>query len=635
MAGRRLFNAHRQDVHLCFGCAPDFVRRSVGYVGHSDGWQDVMLHRDMRWEFESANDGNIALTGEVDLSQDLAFTLGVGFGPNHQSAVAKLLQSFAQPFDEHRSAFVKRWQGAVLNDDSLREHTGDDGVLLRLSRSVLLAHEDKSFQGAIIASMSIPWGETRGDEDLGGYHVVWTRDLVHSATGLLASGQTHTPLRALIWLASIQPEDGHLPQNSWIDGRPAWTGRQLDEVAAPVLLAWRLRREGALAGFDPWVLVMRAARYVVLNGPVTQQERWEENAGYSPSTLAWAIGALVCAADFAKDRREDGLARFLLEHADWVSANVDRLTVTSRGDLMDGKPRHYVRITPTDADTPDPHVSPDDALLVVANGGGSWPARNVVGGDFLELVRLGIRDPLDPLVRDSLDVIDHVLRHELPQGVSWRRYNHDGYGQKDDGQAFDSTGVGRCWPLLTGERGHYEVAAGNDALPFIVAMEQLANDGGMLPEQVWDGPARDGLAPGGSTGSAMPLCWAHSEYLELVRSRRDGVCYSRIEPAYERYVKTTNSCDLEVWTLTHRIRRLAIGSRLRLVVGEATTVTWSTSVGADGGTLEAGMLTPQLGHVDLPTQSLNVGVRVLFTIRATAQEPRDDRQYDVIVCERA
>jgi glucoamylase len=500
---------------------------------------------------------------------------------------------------------------------------------------VLLAHEDKSFQGAMVASMSIPWGETRGDDDLGGYHLVWTRDLVHSATGLLATGQTHTPLRALIWLASIQDESGKLPQNSWIDGRPASSGRQLDEVAAPVLLAWRLRRERALAGFDPWTLVARSARYVIASGPVTRQERWEEASGYSPSTLAWAIAALVCAADFATARHEDAIAEFFLDHADWLSANVERWTVTNRGELLEGKPRHYVRITPTDADKPDPHVHPDEALLTVANGGGTWPARNVVGGDFLELVRLGIRDAQDPLVRDSLDVVDHVLRYELPQGPCWRRYNHDGYGQKEDATAFDGTGVGRCWPLLTGERGHYELAAGHDAMPFITAMEKFANAGSMLPEQVWDGPVLGELEPGDAIGSAMPLCWAHSEYLELVRSRRDGRCYSCIQPAYERYVAGTVKSGVEIWTMHHPIRKISVGTRLRLVFTGRATVAWrfdgSGQISTSNSEVETHTVVLDLSCTDLPTESLPRGTRVLFRVRSHDTPRVDDREHEVII----
>ena len=631
MAGRKLFNAHRDDVHLSFGCEPDFVKRSVGYVGSSDGWQDVMSHREMRWEFDFAEDGNLALTGEVDLSRGLEFTLGVAFGPNRQSAVAKLLQSFAQPFEAHRTVFVEQWQRAVMADDPFRAHTGDEGHLLRLSRSVLLAHEDKSFQGAIVASMSIPWGETHGDEDLGGYHLVWTRDLVHSATALLATGQMHTPLRALIWLASIQAEDGWLPQNSWIDGRPVWTGKQLDEVAAPVLLAWRLRRESALAGFDPWMLVMRAARCIIIDGPMTQQERWEENAGYSPSTLAWAIAALVCAADFAKARNEQALATVLLEHADWLSDNVERWTVTNRGELVRDKPRHYVRITPCDRNTPDPHVDPDEAVLTLANGSGNWPARNVVGADFLELVRLGIRDPHDPLVRESLEVIDRVLKHELPQGPGWRRYNHDGYGQKDDGSAFDGAGVGRCWPLLTGERGHYELAAGRDSLPFIEAMERFANAGGLLPEQVWDGAPLGDVEPGGATGAAMPLCWAHSEYIQLVRSRRDGVCFSRIQPAYERYVARKTRSAIDVWTLRRPVSRIEAGKRLRLVFAGPVTVEWTSDVATHRGVVEARTISSKLSFADLPTESLEAGARVRFTIRSSEGARSNGHGFEVEV----
>ena len=135
------------------------------------------------------------------------------------------------------------------------------------------------------------------------------------------------------------------------------------------------------------------------------------------------------------------------------------------------------------------------------------------------------------MIVDSLAVIDHVLKRDLPQGPCWRRYNHDGYGEKSDGSAYDGTGEGRSWPILTGERGHYELAAGRDPSPYIEAMEQFANEGGMLPEQVWDADdLPDGkMKRGGPTGSAMPLCWAHAEYLTLVRSRKDAVCFDRIE----------------------------------------------------------------------------------------------------------
>jgi glucoamylase len=195
-------------------------------------------------------------------------------------------------------------------------------------------------------------------------------------------------------------------------------------------------------------MVMRAATYLILQGPVTGQERWEENAGYSPSTLATVIAGLVCAADYGKERGQTKLADFILAYADWLAAHLEEWTVTTEGDLIEGFPRHYIRINPTDPDAPDPHADPNTTMVQIANGGGLRPARNVVGGDFLQLVRLGIRRANDPIVRDSIEVIDRVLKRDLPQGPCWRRYNHDGYGQKDDGGAFDGTGVGRCWPIL-------------------------------------------------------------------------------------------------------------------------------------------------------------------------------------------
>src|SRR5439155_19079223 len=268
-----------------------------------------------------------------------------------------------------------------------------------------------------------------------------------SAPALLATGQTGTPLRALIWLAAIQRPDGSFPQNSWIDGTAYWSGLQLDQVAAPILLAWRLHKRDALDLFNPRVMIVRAAAHLILQGPVTSQDRWEESAGYSPSTLATVIAALVCSAEFAKKCHETDTANFILEYADWLAAHIEEWTVTTCGESVEGFRRHYIRINPTDLQTPDPHADPNTTILAVANGGGLHPARNIVGGDFLHLVRLGIRAANDPVVSDSLEVIDRVLKRDLPQGPGWRRYNHDGYGQKDDGSAFDGTGVGRSWPI--------------------------------------------------------------------------------------------------------------------------------------------------------------------------------------------
>src|SRR5881397_1915128 len=479
--------------------------------------------------------------------------------------------SLAEPFELHRQGYVRQWQRAVVNPKfDFSDDTSDGGGMYRLSRCVLLAHEDKLFQGAMVASMSIPWGETKGgDADLGGYHLVWTRDLVQSATALLATGQTGTPLRALIWLAALQRKDGSFPQNSWLNGTAYWSGLQLDEIAAPILLAWRLCKEpAAISLFDSRVMILRAAAYLILQGPVTAQDRWEENAGYSPSTLATVIAALVCAAEWATEYGLTRPADFVFAYADWLVAHLEEWTVTTNSELVEGFPRHYIRINPSDPSAPDPHVDPNTTMIQLANGGGLHLARNVVGGDFLHLVRFGIRDANDPIVRDSIKVIDRVLKHDLPQGPGWRRYNHDGYGQKDDGSAFDGTGVGRCWPILTGERGHYELIAGRDPKPFITTMEDFANQGGMLTEQVWDGPDLPDrhMKRGCPTGAAMPLCWSHAEYVALVRSRHDGVCFDRVESAFRRYVLNPLPNQYEIWSLRYSIQHVHRGKILRMIL---------------------------------------------------------------------
>jgi glucoamylase len=634
--GHPLLHAERRGVHLVMGCSEGFARRSAGYVGASDGWQDLMKNFKMNWEFRLASHGNIALTGEIVPKGDDPFTVAVAFGRSSQSTVAKLLQSLAEPFEGHREAFVRQWQRTVVKQNSdFSEHTSDGGHIYRLSRCILLAHEDKTFQGALVASMSIPWGETKNDNDLGGYHLVWTRDLVQSATALLASGQAGTPLRALIWLAAIQRADGRFPQNSWINGNAYWPGSQLDEIAAPILLAWRLRREGASLGrFDPRFMISQAAAYLIRQGPVTAQERWEENAGYSPSTLATVIASLVCAAEFAKQQDQASPADFILVYADWLAAHIEEWTVTTAGELVEGFPRHYIRINPTDPGTPDPHADPNTTTLAVANGGGVHPARHVVSGDFLHLIRLGIRDGNDPTVRDTIEVIDRVLKRDLPQGPCWRRYNHDGYGQKDDGSAFDGSGIGRAWPLLTGERGHYELAAGRDPMPLIAAMEKFANDGGMISEQLWDADdLPDGsMQRGRPTGAAMPLCWAHAEYVSLVRSRHDGVCFDRVDPAFQRYVANPVKCRHEIWGFRYPIRHMSLGKTLRIIVAAEATIVWSDDQWANTHNSETiRVALPNLWFADLPTDKLPDGSVIEFTFLWKEAQRWEGRNFSVAV----
>jgi glucoamylase len=293
---------------------------------------------------------------------------------------------------------------------------------------------------------------------------------------------------------------------------------------------------------------------------------------------------------------------------------------------VSGKPRHYVRIAPADPKCAVAMPNPDETEIVIANGGGTHSARNVVGGDFLQLVRLGVRAAGTPLVVDSIAVIDQVLKSDLPQGPCWRRYYHDGYGEKADGSAFDGTGEGRCWPILTGERGHYELAAGRDPLPFIEALEKFANEGGMLPEQLWDADdLPDGsMKRGRPTGSAMPLCWAHAEYLSLVRSRKDGVCFDRIEPVYRRYAMAGTGSVIEMWTLAHQLQQIAHRKTLRIITDKSATIHWSF----DGWTTVNDLETRDVGFgccfADLPSNPLPSGSRIVFTfLRPEGAEGKD------------
>ncbi|MGH8543247.1 MAG: glycoside hydrolase family 15 protein, partial [Gammaproteobacteria bacterium] len=581
--GRKVLVAQRGGVWLALGATIPFLRRSCGYVGRSDGWTDLAEDYEMDWEFDAALDGNIALTGELDLARGHEFVLGLAFGDSLHNALTTLFQSLGFPFDEQKTHFVQQWTDACRTIEPLAALSTDGGRLYHASHSLLLAHEDKTYPGATIASLSIPWGEAKGDEDLGGYHLVWTRDMVHGAVGLLASGNTELPLRALIYLACAQRPDGGFYQNFWIDGEPYQHGVQLDEVALPILLAWRLRQRSALRDFDPYPLVLRAAAYLVRQGPVTPQDRWEENSGYSPSTLAVCIAALTCASCFAADRSDSATARFFQEYADFLERHVEGWTATTAGTLVPGISRHFIRIHPVAPDDPEPDENPDHGLLQIHNRPPgepfAFPAKDVVDPGFLELVRYGIRRPDDPLIEDSLRVVDAVLKVNTPPGPCWHRYNHDGYGQRENGGPYEGWGKGRAWPLLTGERGHYELAAGRDARTFIRAIEGFASATGLLPEQVWDEPDRPEyfMYLGRPTGSAMPLMWAHAEYIKLLRSARDGAVFDHIPLVSARYQGQGRraSTPLEVWAFNRRVRAVRAGWTLRVQAEAPFRLRWS------------------------------------------------------------
>jgi glucoamylase len=636
-AGRKILTAEKDGLWLALAASVPFSRLSCGYVGRSDGWTDLAVDYQMDWEFERATDGNIALTGELDPGDRREFTVGLAFGDGLHNAVTTLLESLAIPFADHRERYADQWNRSCRRLLPLEKAAYDGGDLYHGSYSLLLAHEDKTYPGAFIASLSIPWGEARDDRDRGGYHLVWTRDMVNTATGLLAAGNSESPLRALIYLVVSQHDDGGFSQNFWIDGESYWSGIQLDEVAFPILLAWRLLRMGDLGNFDPYPMVMKAARYLLLHGPATQQERWEEGSGYSPSTIASNIAALVCAASFARERGDGATADFLEEYADFLECHVEDWMVTTEGTLVPGFPRHYIRILPVDVGNPCPVEDPNRGSLVLANRppGTPWkfPAKEIVDGGFLELVRYGIRKADDPVIVDSLRVLDAVLKVDTPNGPCWRRYNHDGYGQREDGGPFVGYGKGRAWPLLTGERGHYELAAGRAPGPYLRALEGFASPTGLLPEQVWDEPDRPDLFMflGRPTGSARPLMWAHAEYIKLLRSAVDGKVFDLVPEVADRYLSGRRECKpMEIWKHNRQVPTVREGFMLRIQAGAPFLLHWTRN---DWGTTEDSHSTPtalEIEYVDIPILLQQTG-RIRFTFFWTDAGRWEGRDFEVAV----
>lgn len=609
IAGREFLTANKNGRWLALSATVPFVQRSCGYVGATDGYKDLATNFKLDNQFAAAPDGNIALIGELDRSQGDSFTLALAFGHSLHHAVSVLFQSLSTPFDEHRDRFLEQWTRVCSELYPLEKLSGDGGMLYRRSRELILAHEDKSYAGALIASLSIPWGEAKGDEDLGGYHLVWTRDMVNSASALLAAGDRKTPLRALIYLACSQQPNGCFPQNFWVNGEPYWSGIQLDEVAFPIMLAWRLRKANALEDFDPYPMVKLAASFLIDRGCVTPQERWEENSGYSPSTLASNIAALVCAAAFALERGDEAAASFIADFADFIESHIEAWTVTRNGIILPDVKRHYIRINPEDPSASVHDEDPDHGMVSIKNRGpgepADFPAAAIVDAGFLELVRYGIRKAGDPLMEDSLRVIDASLKTDFPAGPCWRRYTYDGYGQQDDGGPFTYWGRGRPWPLLTGERGHYELAAGRDVQPFIRAIENFATKTRLLPEQVWDQPDIPAalMRYGKPTGAAMPLMWAHAEYIKLLRSLADGQVFDLIPEVADRYLRRRKRTLLEVWKFNRQVQAITAGARLRIQAPRPFMLHWGRGEWSDIADLPSRGTSLGLSFADIETKS--------------------------------
>ncbi|MBF6593643.1 MAG: glucan 1,4-alpha-glucosidase [Thermaceae bacterium] len=513
-----------------------FLRASAGYVGASDGWQDFDQHGAMTWAFARAEAGNVALMGELPGGEGV---LALGFAESAKGARTLAASSLAEGFGPIRERFIADWKdwASRLRISAPEPTLAKEG---KISAMVLKVHEDTTYPGAVVASLSTPWGFAH--DDPGGYHLVWPRDAAEAGLALLAAGQTEDARRMLAYLVATQQPDGQWAQNFFPDGSSYWQGVQLDEAAFPVLLACKLEEGGHLGNLQlpATTMVRKALAFIAQTGPSSPQDRWEENAGANPFTLAALIAALVAGAELGF--LEEGDKHYALSLADSWNAQIEEWTyVTDTGlDHQYAIQGHYVRITP-------PGQTALRGELVVKNRQGEeLPIRRLIGLEFLYLVRLGLRSADDPRIRDTLKLVDALLRVETPSGPFYHRYNEDGYGEHADGSPFDGSGIGRVWPLLAGERGHYALLAGEDPLPYLRAMAIATSIGGLIPEQVWDSDPipEKGLYPGKPSGSAMPLVWAHAEFLKLLLAVQNHQPTEWLQAVANRYRQPTAS---EVW----------------------------------------------------------------------------------------
>ena len=464
-------------------------------------------------------------------------TLALAFGREAGGALAAARTSLRRGFGAVKAAYADGWHTYL---GGLKRPPVHESLYLT-SAMVLAASEDKVHRGAFVAAPNMPW-IWGTQEPSGPYHLVWSRDLYQIATALIAAGDTAGANRALDFLFTVQQKpDGSFPQNSRVDGVPVWTGLQLDEVAFPIVLAYQLGRT------DAWPHVKRAADFIVNfqqdgnKAPWTPQERWENQSGYSPATIASEIAGLVCAAVLARANGDAAsAARYEATADDW-QARVKGWTVTTNGPYSAGP--YFLRLTK------DGNPNAGTTYSIGDSGPSNVDQRRVVDPSFLDLVRLGVLPAKDPAVTNSLGVIDAQLGVPTARGFYWHRASFDGYGEKRNGDPWEfplppdsRITLGRAWPLLSGERGEYQIAAGQVAAAWsrLAAMTRAAGPGGMLPEQVWDNqpPAgTDGFVPGTPTFSATPLAWTHAQYVRLAWDLAAGKVLEQPAAVAARYVR--------------------------------------------------------------------------------------------------
>ena len=545
-------------VFSALDASTPFRQVSNGFAGQgSDGLTQLQASHRLTALYSSAANGNLVQTAELDLSRKRQVTLALGFGTSQAAAVGAAAGSLDDGFSELRGEFERGWQeydrSLVKPPRIAGLSTTAQATLAKewyLNANLIKAVEDKTFPGAIGAAPASPWGQaiSAGDPNntyFGSYREVFARDLYETWTGLIADGDLATARAATLFLLNRQQQaDGSMPRNSLLNGKPApdTFNVQLDEVSYPILMA------RTLGLTDPTLFqdhIAKAADFVIGHGPSFGPERWEEQGGYSPSTIAAEVAGLVAAAAMADANGNHPLAMVYRGVADDWQRSMKGWTVTTNGPLSASP--YFIRLSKTG----DPNAA---ISYNVGNGGPTLDQRSVIDQGFLELVRLGLLPANDPVVLNSLPVVDATIRTDTPSGPGIHRYNGDGYGDgATDGHPWapSGQGTGHVWPVLTQERGEYELAAGQPAAAtaMLGTVRNFGASVGLIPEQDWELPnlapspsgtdptvASIGFQNGQPAGSATPLMWATGAYLRLQRDIAAGTLLDRPADTYNRYV---------------------------------------------------------------------------------------------------
>ena len=573
----------QQDIWICI--VGPFSRATAGYFRSSDVHIDLSdADGRLTYQYDRSGPGNVSVGAEVGVRAG-SFQMAIGFAHTRADAEEVARTALQKGAGAVKQSFERAWRAQPDIPRALGQVSGDEGMLARASFATLHCLEDKSHAGAFIAAPAAPWGEMNHDGNHV-YHLVWPRDLCRIATALLDAGDSDAALRAFRHLQTHQRADGGWHQNWTLDGVPHWQSTELDQVALPILLAWRLGVAGCL-DHDPYPTMVRpAAQYLLREGPLTPLDRWEDAGGLSPSTLAACIAALVVAAEFASDAGEHVGASHLRAVADYWNDRVETWCSLPNG--------QYVRLA----------ADPDRR-----------PTEGAIAPEFLELVRYGLRRPKDYRVLRSLQGVDTSLKVSLPAGPSWRRYVGDRYGEHEDGAPWDGAGRGRAWPVLTGERARHFFSMGLPAAELVRTLEGFGGQWLALPEQLWDGPEMPnrGLQFGKPNGSACPLGWAHAEYLELLVTIALAGFPDIVMPARRRYTEGVAQEPAFVWSHHHQITRIAAGRRLKAQLPRPGSVHYTFDNWDSFSVVDAVDTTLGVWVAEVPCQKLAVGTEFSWT----------------------